>query len=362
LKNYNKKQGLRYYRKKQYKHAIAALEKALREKKGDPELHLFLGYSSLFTGDLEGARHYFKSGLLANENNTDLMKGLAFVYLKDERIEDAISLWGEVLRADPNDRKVKKNLVRLREAEGVERFAEAARPADFLSTGPPLYVKLQPYIIALSIICGVIIASTLFYTTPLYQRALEKFYPEIVRLNQVRFPNGAPITSEDGEALYSYTGKEITASFARIKRYIYKNRVNAAIIELNRIMLSNASPEVKERFEILYKFIRTPDPLTLDYDPRFYEIMKEPAAYHGVFVLWTGKIANLKRDKQGAEFDMLVSYEDQDTLEGVAHVEIRGTFYIENRQNIELFGTFSGYDKKTGKMDILGILLRDLGM
>lgn len=361
MKKYNKKQGLKYYRKKQYTKAISFLEKALRERKGDPEVHLFLGYSSLFTGDVEGARRYFRSGLLANENNVELMKGLAFVYLKDERIEDAISLWGEVLEQRPRDRKIKRAIRQLREAEGIERFAESAKLKDFLSIGPPVYVKLQPYLIALSVFCGLLIVGTVFYTTPLYKKTLERFYPEIVRLNEIQFPSGEPISTEDGEALYSFSEKEIATSFSRIKRYIYKNRVNTALIELNRMMLSNASPVVKEKLEILYTFIQPPDPLSIDYNPRYYEIIKEPGVFRGVYVLWTGKIANLQKDKNGAEFDLLVSYEDQDTIEGIAHVVISGTFYIENRQNVELFGTYMGYDKETGKVDIQGILLRDLG-
>jgi tetratricopeptide (TPR) repeat protein len=362
LKKYNKKQGLKYYRKKQYRKAISFLEKALRERKGDPEVYLFLGYSSLFTDDMEGARRYFKGGLLAHEENAELMKGLAFVYLKDERIEDAISLWGEVLEKNPRDRKVKRAIQHLRNAEGVELFAEKSIPRDFLSTGPPFYVKLQPYLIALGVLCGVIIIGTIFYTTPLYKKALERFYPEIVRLNEVQFPTGISLTTEESEALYSFSEKEIAASFSRIKRYIYKNRVNSALIELNKIMLSNASPGVKERFEILYKFTQAPDPLSIDYNPRFYEIMKEPAAFQGVYILWTGKIANLKKGKETAEFDLLVSYENQDTIEGIAHVLIGGTFYIENKQNVEVFGSYKGYERETGKMNIHGILLRDLGI
>ena len=361
-RDFNKKQGLKYYRKKEYIKSISLLEKALRENKNDHEIYLFLGYSSLFTEDFEGARRYFKGGLLIKEDNIELLKGLAYVYLKDERIEDAINLWGEVLEQNPRERLIKRALENLRAAENIDHFITHARPRDFFSAKPPIYIKLQPYLIGFSILFGVIVLGLVFYTTPLYRKALEKFYPEIVELDKISFPGNVTVSEESEDALYSYSEKEIETFFLQIKKYIYKNKVNTAIVSLNRIMLSNASPIVKERFEILYRFIDPPDPLSLDYNPRFYEIMKEPVAFKGVYILWTGKIANLKKDKKTANFDLLVNYEDEDTIEGIANITIHGTYYIENKQNIELFGAYQGYDKETGKLLVDGMLLMDLGM
>jgi hypothetical protein len=125
-------------------------------------------------------------------------------------------------------------------------------------------------------------------------------------------------------------------------------------------MLSNATPMTKERFEILYTFIDPPDPLSVDYVPRLYEIMKEPAAYQGVYVLWKGKIANLSREGSDYSFDLLVNYEGEDTIEGIAHISISGTYYLENRQNVEVFGALESVDRERGAPHIRGILLKDL--
>lgn len=362
-KDYNKKQGLKYYRRKDYVRAVSFLEKALREKKDDATLYLFLGYASIFTGDIDGARRYFKGGLLVKEDDIELLKGLSYIYIKDERIEDAISLWGEILEKNPKERIVKRALERLRATEDIKDFVERANIRDFFFPRLPFIIKLKPYLLGIAISVGVIIFGVIFYTTPLYKRTLEKFYPEIVNLKGIELPDDVPVTQEENtSALYSFTDKEIEESFIRVKKYIYKNKVNAAIILLNKIVLSNATQIVKERFDILYKFIEPPDPLSIDYNPHFYEIMKEPAVFNGVYVLWTGRIANLKKDKERADFDLLVNYEDQDTIEGIAHVSIDGVYYIENKQKIEVFGYYQGYDVKTGKLMINGMLLRDLGL
>jgi len=359
-KGHNKKLGLKYYRKKQYVKAVSYFENVLRTNKDDYEVYKYLGYASIFSGDMDGARSYLKSGLLIKDD-ADLLKGLAYVYLKDERIEDAINLWCEVLEKNPRDKRVKAALEGLRGSEDVKDFIDSARPCDFFSTKPPFYIKAKPYLLGISITFGIIILGIIFYTTPLYRKMLEKFYPELVMLNRVEFPKNSTIIEEDvGDAYYVFSEKEIEESFVRVKKYIYKGKVNTAIISLNRIMLSNASPIVKERFKILYKFINPPDSLSIDYNPRYFEIMKEPIAYKGVYIRWMGKIANLKKDKQSASFDFLVSYEDEDTIEGIVHVDINGTFYIENKQKVEVFGVFDNADKEKGKLFINGILLRDL--
>jgi len=360
-RDYNKRQGLKWFRKRQWVKSISFLEKALREKK-DSQVYLFLGYASLFADDMDGARRYFRGGLLVKENDPELLKGLAYVYMKDERVEDAISLWGEVLEQRPGDKQVQRALERLRISEDIGEFAERTAPSDFFSPRLPLFVKLRPYLLGLYITVGVVVASVVFYATPLYRKALEKFYPRIVELDGVDLPEG-PVTDEGGkDSLYSLTEEEIPELFVRIKKDIYKNRTNSAIILLNKVQGSNASPLVKERFEILYTFIDPPDPLSIDYNPHFHEIIKEPGIYRGVWVLWRGRVANLKKEGESAHFDLLVNYEDQDTIEGIAHVDIDGVYHIENRQSVEVFGYYDGYDTDTGKLLIHGMLLRDLGL
>jgi hypothetical protein len=357
----DKKQGLKYYRKKQYVKAVSFLEKALTNRKDDREIYLFLGNASLLTGDLEGARRYFRGGLLVKEDDTDLMKGLSYVYLQDERIEDAISLWGEILDKRPQERIIKRALARLRESNDIHSFAQSIDPRDFLTAKTPLYDRLKPYILSLSISFGIVIIVVVFYTTPLYQKTLERFYPEIVSLNKITLPqDSAILESESTGALYSFSEEDIKTGFVRIKKYIYRDKINAATISLNRIMLSNASPPVKEKFKVLYNFLDPPDPLSIDYNPHFYEIMKEPAVFKGVYILWTGRIANLDKKGEDITLDLLVNYENEDTIEGIAHVTLRGVYYLENRQNIEVFGSVGLYDRETGKLNVNGILIRDL--
>jgi hypothetical protein len=357
----NKKLGLKYYRKKQYVKAVSYLEKALTTNKNDPEVYLFLGNASLLTGDLDGARRYFRGGLLVNEKDTELQRGLSYVYLNDERIEDAINLWGEILSRDPGEKSIKQLLSRLRETEDMNSFAETVDLKSFLTASVPLYHKLKPYILSLSISFGLLVIIVLFYVTPLYQRTLQRFYPEIVELNEIELPVDEPfIDVEPGEALYSFSEEEVGESFVQIKKYIYRDKVNSALVSLNRIMLSNASLAVKERFRILFTFIDPPDPLSIDYNPHFFEIMKEPAVFEGVYVRWTGRIANLEKRGEDIQFDLLVNYENEDTIEGIARVSISGVYYIENRQDIEVFGTIRGYEKESGKLLVSGILIRDL--
>ncbi len=358
-----KRKAFKYYRKKNYKRAIFNFEEALRRKKNDPQIYYYLGVLSILTGDLDGARRYFRSGLLKNEGNLDLMKGLSYIYIKDERIEDAIGLWGEILEKRPYDKRIKQVLKRLRLSEDVEKFIEELKPEDILYMKPPFFVKIKPYFVGLLILLILIIFGLIFYLSPLYDKALNKFFPMIVELKSVELPEEKNLIMPNAdEAFYYFNDKELKNSFIKIKRYIYKGKINRAIVLLNKIMYSNALPQVKERFRLLYKFIETPDPLSLDYNPQFYEIVKDPIAYKGVYVLWSGRIANLIKGKDTVEFDLLVNYIDEDTIAGIAHVKLAGKYYIENKMKVQVFGKYEGYDKKTGKLFIDGILLKRLNI
>ena len=358
-----KKKGLKYYRKKKYIKAISFFEKALVEFRDDPQIYLYLGYSSVKINDIDGARRYFKSGSIIDENNTELKKGLAFIYLKDERIEDAISLWGEVLKERPLDKKVKRALKKLRVAEDLRKFAENARPEEYLSMKPPFFVKIKPYFISITVVVIVTVAGVIFYTSPLYEKALQKYFPKVAELKSINLPVEKNLVSENAEgALYYFKESELKEAFVKVKKLIYRNKINSAIVLLNKIMHSNASPQTKEKFKILYKFIETPDPFSLDYNPQFYEIVKDPIAYRGVFILWDGRVANLIKGKNLIEFDLLVNYINEDTIAGIAHVKMPGKYFIENKEKVEVFGRYTGYDKKNGKLFIEGILLKKLGI
>jgi len=42
-------------------------------------------------------------------------------------------------------------------------------------------------------------------------------------------------------------------------------------------------------------------------------------------------------------------------------VSIQGTYFIENKQMVEVFGVYKGYDKNTGRLILQGLILRSLG-
>ena len=358
-KNTDKKKGLRYYRKKKYVRAISHLEQALKESKSDPKIYQYLGYSSLKTDDVDGARSYFKGGLIHNEGNVDLLKGLSYIYLKDERVEDAINLWGEILEKRPMERKIKQALQKLRLSENLTDFIEKSKPEDFFSMRSPFYYRIKPYMVGTSVLIFVVILGLIFYISPLYERALNKTFPQAAQLKQIKLPSEQNLVGHNAtKAIYYFTDKELKSNFNKIKRLIYRNKTNEAIILLNKIINSNALPLVKEKFKILYKFIEPLDPLSMDYNPEFYEITKNPIAYTGVYVLWHGRIANLIKVKNGVEFDFLVNYINEDTIAGIAHVKVPGKFYIENKQKVEVFGVYRGYDKQNGKLFIDGLLIK----
>ena len=71
--------------------------------------------------------------------------------------------------------------------------------------------------------------------------------------------NYSDIIASDGSYELELTEKEIIKSFERARENFVDNKDNNAQIEINRILNSNASENVKEKVRILESYLKKPD-------------------------------------------------------------------------------------------------------
>jgi hypothetical protein len=134
-----------------------------------------------------------------------------------------------------------------------------------------------------------------------------------------------PVVS-GGSYRYILTEKAALDSFEKAKSFFQSYRDNAALIELNRLLGSNASPSIKEKAKTLKGFVSAPDFRTVKDVPSYAELSRDPALYEGCSVLWKGRAANIESDASGAvSFDFLVGYADKKNLEGIVPVDFGGS-------------------------------------
>ena len=132
------------------------------------------------------------------------------------------------------------------------------------------------------------------------------------------------------------TPEEIKDTFQKALDNFNRYRENIAHVEINRLLLSNASLEIKNSAEILKKFIKTPDFTSLKDSFTFSQIMDEPYLYQDCYVFWRGKISNLVITAEMIKFDYLVGYHTEEELEGIIRVSLDFGAKLRSGDNIEI--------------------------
>jgi hypothetical protein len=146
---------------------------------------------------------------------------------------------------------------------------------------------------------------------------------EVAAVTLSRAEMDSPVQT-GGSFRYALTEKQAVGAFERAKDYFQEYRDNAAIIEINRLLGSNASAALKEKAKSLRAFVGKPDFRTIKDAPPYAAVRSDPALYDGCSVAWKGMAANVRSESGSVTFDFLVGYQDKKRLEGLVPAKISG--------------------------------------
>jgi len=89
----------------------------------------------------------------------------------------------------------------------------------------------------------------------------------------------------------------------------------------------------------------------------FREVAVDPPLYAGCFVVWRGKVANLRVSGEALSFDLLVGYESQQQLHGVVPVSTTFAAELADGDAVEVLGRVA---LPSGKLALEGVSLHRL--
>ena len=157
------------------------------------------------------------------------------------------------------------------------------------------------------------------------------------------------LETHDLPAEHILSEEEIVDAFNKAKRYLQEFRDNLAMVEINRILLSNASLYVKEEASLLASLVETPDFSTVK-DPFLYEKVRlSPLLYQNCYIVWEGKVANVEISPDLISFDLLVGYQNEQELMGVVPVSLDYAINLVNGIALRVLG------KVVAKEEVLGL-------
>jgi len=330
------------YRKRKYSQVIRLLESQIFRFRENARFYRLLALACLRTGDFGGAESYLRRADQLRPEDPEVLVSLAAVHLKRGESDKALSLWLRVIDLQPGNRAALRGLNLLRQASAAERYPDLQDGRILGGLLPALPTAPRTIVIPLVIVAvGALLAAGYFVVLP----RLEPRRPPRPGIAEVVLTDSRPSVAMGAEqARFMLTEQEVERAFALAKKHLLDYRDNLAIRELNRILLSNASVYVKEKARLLKTFAGTPDFTTIRDPFAFREVSENPPLYQDCFVVWRGKIANVRIGEQEIRFDLLVGYEDQRELEAVVPVLLGFAADLEDGYAVEVLGRVRASD------------------
>jgi hypothetical protein len=338
---------------------IALLEPQVPVYRESARFYFLLGSSCLRAGDAGGAGTYLKRAESLSPIDADILLALAALEIRRGDSKKAVDYYLRVLEARPGDRLAARGLSALRTEGRPEGLA------DLVSSGR--IARLYPGSRSLRPLAGkaVLVAAAAAALVLLWLGAsriigsvveARKPRPEVAAISLSAAERGSPVAAGGGFR-YVLTEAQVLSSFEKAKDFFQSYRDNAAIIEINRILASNASASVKAKAASLKGFVGKPDFRTLKDEPSYAQVSRDPGLYDGCAVAWKGLAANVEEKEGVSSFDFLVGYQDKNRLEGLARAKIAEVSVPVDRP-LELLASLSTSD---GTIYLEGVALHEMG-
>ena len=314
------------FRAGRYAELVSLLEPQLPVYRESQRFYYLLGSSCLRSGDPGGGATYLKRAEQLAPSNPDTMLALAALAVRKGETEKAIEYYLHILEDRPGDRRARACLAILRKEgspEGLARLIETGRIERLYpgNRGLPRFVRPMGLII--------LGAAALYLAWPIGVSILEAATrphisrPEVAAVALSRAEKDSPVVT-GGSFRYILTERQALDAFDRAKDYFQAYRDNAALVEINRLLGSNASAGMKEKAKALRAFVGKPDFRTIKDAPSYADVQADSSLYDGCSVVWRGMAANVRSDAGTIAFDFLVGYQDKKRLEGLVPSRIAG--------------------------------------
>ncbi|MBO4638332.1 MAG: hypothetical protein J5710_01105 [Treponema sp.] len=336
-------------RRRKFATAINLLEAREETYEGNFEYYLLLGIACLYVGDYGSAGSYFQQARKIKINDSRLLLGQAAIFLRRGDTERALQYYMEIKDIDPGN-KTAANAIEFIRTRGdydtICRWVDTGRIEQFF---PPLGVnpeKIAAIVIpAVCFILGVVLVLALFPHKN-YFKGERRDLSELTLTAEER--SNAQEKDLSGQTYgFILNDKQISKAYLDAMDYFQQHRDNAAQVEINRILNSNASVSIKQKARILMSYLEEPTFDTLTDNPSYEAVEAEPSLYLDAWVSWGGKVTNAGLNENGTySCQLLVGYESGEVVEGIVNVRFASAPNIQPDQPVKILGKICTEDKK----------------
>ncbi|MDR1253375.1 MAG: tetratricopeptide repeat protein [Treponema sp.] len=339
-----------------YEKAIRVLEPEVNRYYGSFRYYYLLGACCLYTGDFGGALTYFRLAREVKMRDPLVLLGLAALYLRRGETDKAVDFYLEIQELDQKNKTAKKALNVIRRYAGPDKFASWLESGRLPSLYPPIpspgfsaRMVFIPAAVLLAVslaVCGILVQFRLL-PNPFNPRGSRSGTVEFTLNREER---NAPIEI-GGSYRYILTRDQALDAYDKALSLFTDYRDEAAKINLNLILESNASESLKNRSRILLTFMETPgfDSFRQGDNVSYGDVIKDPALYRDMHVIWRGMATNVAIDQNITTFDFLVGYDTRKTLEGIVPVVFDSAVALNSNWPLEVLGRVTPFSSGQGE-------------
>ncbi|MCL2557200.1 MAG: tetratricopeptide repeat protein [Treponema sp.] len=323
-----------------------------------------LGAVCLRAGEFGSALTYLRLAHEIKPRDARALLGLAALYLRRGDTTRAVDFYLDALDIDGSCRKAKRALRMIRRRAGSDDFPAWLEsgplrglfpPIPFTGPSPRSFAIVAGSVIAfLALGAGIVEARTGLVSGLLRQRGDREIPAELVLAWSDRI---SPL-GEAQEGGLSLSPGEAIATYERALSLFSDRRDEAARLQLNRIVESNASEGLVNRALLMLSLLETPgfDTYRREDNVSYAAAWQEPALYKGVHVIWRGVAANASITEEGTNFDFLLGADAPRIVEGMVPVYFQGAVPTPDSA-IEVLGRIV-QDESTGRIRLEGVAIR----
>lgn len=308
-------------RRRRFSAAITLLEGAADVYRDSFDYYLTTGIACLYVGDLGSANSYFQMARHYRTTDTQLLLAQAVIFMRRGDTDRAVQYYLDVLDNEPENKIAASAMEFIRTKGTYDTICRWADSGKLLRFYPPLGVN--PAVIAkviFSIAAGVVLG--LFIVRFLHMRPSVTSGPRadlsqfVLTVDERRDMQEKDMTG----SVYKYilSAKDIGKAYEDAQQYFQDFRDNAAQVEINRILNSNASVAIKQKARMLMTYLAEPTFDSLKDNYTYEQIAADPDLYLDCWVSWSGRISNAQLQGAGYQCDLLVGYETMERVEGIA--------------------------------------------
>ena len=328
-------------RRRHFATAIKRLEAKHEIYEDNFEYYLTLGIACLYVGDIGSSSSYFQLARRISLTDTRLLLGQAAIFLRRGDTARALQYYLEIKENDPQNKTADDAMEFIRvngNYDTICRWVDTGKIEQFyppLGSNPDRIVQFG--IAGGAFLLGVIFAFIFFprgqqYTGP---RA------DLTKLELSTDEKSDAKEKDLSTQSYAFvlSNKEINKRYNKALQYFQDHRDNAAQIEVNVILNSDASVAVKKKARLLMGYFEIPDFDTIKDVPSYADVAANPPVYLDCWVNWGGKISNAVTYEDGSySCDFLVGDETLSKYEGTVRVHFDSAPSVDGSKAVKLLG------------------------